>query len=72
MEFNNNLQSNLTEKLLRTVMRLGSHYEGFGVLSYPMEVDSFLHFDITDQETCNNILLKETNNLVKKGKNKIK
>ena len=72
MKFNSDLQSNLTEKLLRTVMRLGSHYEDFKVLSYPMEVDSYLHFDITNQEECNNNLLRETNMLVKKGKNKTK
>lgn len=63
-EFHNDLQSNLTEKLVRTCMRLGSHYEDFKILSLPMEIDDSLHIDISNNKTCNNHLLRVTRDVV--------
>lgn len=58
------IQNNLTEKLLRTVLRLGSHYPYFKVLSMPMEIDSSLHVDVSNFSNCNNRLLNEVRELV--------
>lgn len=55
------LQYNLTNKLIRTFLRLGCHYKDFDVLAYPFEVDSSLHMDFrADKIICNNALLRET------------
>jgi hypothetical protein len=55
------LQANLTNKLVRTFLRLGCHYNNIDVLSFPYEIDSCLHMILNNNELeCNNSLLKET------------
>lgn len=62
------LQLNLTNKLIRTFLRLGCHYNNIDVLSFPFELDSCLHINITDSEMlCNNTLLYNTYKLVEEG-----
>ena len=64
------LQQNLTNKLIRTFLRLGCHYNNIDVLSFPYEIDSYLHININDNEVrCNNSLLYETYKLVENGLN---
>lgn len=65
------IQNNLTNKLIRTFLRLSCHYNNIDVISLPYELDSSLHLDINDNEVkCNNLLLYETYNLVKSSNNK--
>lgn len=55
------LQYNLTNKLIRTFLRLGCHYQDFDILAYPFEIDSSLHMNFKANEIiCNNTLLRET------------
>jgi hypothetical protein len=59
------LQRNLTNKLIRTFLRLGCHYNNIDVVSFPYEVDSSLHLFINNDDLrCNNNLLYETYMLV--------
>ena len=59
------IQQNLTNKLIRTFLRLGCHYNNIDVLSFPYEVDSCLHIGINDNLVkCNNSLLYKTYKLV--------
>ena len=65
------LQRNLTNKLIRTFLRLGCHYHNIGVLSFPYELDSCLHININDNDLyCNNALLYETYMIVQNEVNK--
>ena len=57
------LQSNLTEKLLRTFRRLEYHHSGINVESYPFESDSTMHINISNTSTSSNQILDETFNL---------
>lgn len=60
-----NIQENLTNKLIRTFLRLKYHYEGVDILSYPSELDNNLSIKINDMSIgCNNKLLNETQMLV--------
>lgn len=62
------LQHNLTNKLIRTFLRLGCHYNNIDVLAFPYEIDSCLHVSVNDKTVqCNNSLLYETYKLVEKG-----
>ena len=55
------LQTNLTDKFLRTFRRLGYHHSSVGIVGYPMEIDSNLSLFMYDQsDICNNSLLDET------------
>lgn len=54
------LQSNLSEKLLRTFRRLDYHHSGINITSYPFELDSSLHMNICDENICNNKILEDT------------
>lgn len=59
------IQQNLTNKLVRTFLRLGCHYNNIDIVSFPYEVDSCLNININDNEImCNNSLLYETYYLV--------
>jgi len=59
------IQENLTNKLIRTFLRLKYHYEGIDILSYPTELDNNLSIKINDMSIgCNNKLLSETQMLV--------
>ena len=66
------MQSNLTNKLIRTFLRLGCHFNNIEVDSFPFEVDSSLRIKIHDGEVIgNNYLLMEGYNLgtMKRDKN---
>ena len=56
----NGIQSNLTEKLLRTFLRIVSHNNTFEVIAYPFDIDSSLHIRTCSELDCNNSLLNET------------
>ena len=60
------IQNNLTNKLIRTFLRLGVHYNNIDVISLPGEIDSILHIEIDNSKkvTCNNKLLYETGLMV--------
>ena len=66
------IQSNLTNKLIRTFLRLGCHYNNIDVLALPYELDDNLHIGINHNVDilCNNKLLDDTYQLVSKGINK--
>jgi len=60
------LQRNLTNKLIRTFLRLGVHYNNIDIFSFPYEIDSCLHININDERIrCNNTLLFETGVLMR-------
>lgn len=60
------LQYNLTNKLIRTFLRLACHYNNLEVMAFPFEGDSCLRMKVNDLEViCNNYLLFEGYNLVK-------
>lgn len=65
-------QHNITEKFLRTFLRLVHHYESINVASYPFDVDSSLHLSIDGELNSNNSLLQETADLVQLSNNKNK
>lgn len=56
----NEIQRNLTEKLLRTFLRIVSHNNTFEVMAYPFDIDSSLHIRTSPEIDCNNSLLNET------------
>jgi len=59
------IQNNLTNKLIRTFLRMKIHYNNINVVAYPGDVDNNLIIKINDENiVCNNNLLNETNNLV--------
>jgi len=61
------IQSNLTNKLVRTFLRLAFHYNNIDIMALPYEVDSYLHIRLNDKilMECNNNLLLETGNLIR-------
>ena len=64
------LQYNITNKLVRTFLRLGCHFNNIDVLSFPFEADSCLHIGINQNLLqCNNSLLYETYMLIHNGIN---
>lgn len=66
----NEIQRNLTEKLLRTFLRIISHNNTFEVMSYPFDIDSSLHIRTSPELDCNNSLLNETFLIGEKVNNK--
>lgn len=63
-EKQNYLQGNLTNKLIRTFLILGCHFNNIKVDSFSFEVDSSLRMRINDGEVIgNNYLLMEGYNL---------
>ena len=66
-----NIQSNLTNKLIRTFLRLACHYNNIDVISFPYELDSALHIEVNNNTLvkCNNRLLYETSELVTSNMN---
>ena len=64
LEFNNDLQENLTDKLIRTFSRIVYHHSNMNITSYPSELDTSLHIKFNRTKyICNNKLLEETYNL---------
>ena len=51
------IQSNLTEKLIRTFLRLAYHYDAIEVNSFPSEIDNNLILKIYNIKSINNLLL---------------
>ncbi len=66
------IQRNLTEKLIRTFLRLKQHYPNIEINSLPMENDSTLKISINNLEECNNKLLDETKNIISPNKMKLR
>ena len=60
------IQSNLTEKLIRTFLRLSYHINGIEVENYPQELDSSLQLKVEEIQDINNEMLRETFNLASK------
>ena len=56
----NYMQSNMTDKFIRTFRRLAYHHTGLEITSYPMDIDSSMHMTIMDNDICLNELLNET------------
>lgn len=54
------IQSNLTEKHLRTFRRLDYHHSGINVSSYPFDSDTSMHMILSDFDTCDNKILDDT------------
>jgi len=54
------IQKNLTEKLLRTFLRLSYHHSGIENLNYVLEDSSYLSLYLSSKDKCNNLLLEET------------
>lgn len=63
------IQRNLSDKLLRNIRRLEYNFDNIELSSYPYELDSNTHINLTPYIDCNNKLLREIYNL-KKDKNK--
>lgn len=64
IESNDKIQENLTEKLIRTFLRLGHHHSNIDISSYPTEIDTSLHMKFNNEvDICNNKLFQETYNL---------
>lgn len=59
------IQTNLTEKFLRTFLRLCHHHKGLEVIALPYENDSSMHIHNNGELQCNNSLLNETYNMAK-------
>lgn len=66
MEEQLKIQTNLTEKLIRTFLRLEHHYDNLKILSYPMDNSSYLSICNIGSIKCNNSLLTETSELCSK------
>ena len=71
LEDQDRIQHNLTEKLLRTFLRLKYHYNSISVDSLPFEMDSCLHLSVNGELVGNNTLLNETASVVSMNKNRI-
>lgn len=59
------IQHNLTEKFLRTFLRLANHYDEITIDSYPFIGDSSLHISVSGPLITTNRLLQETSDLVR-------
>lgn len=65
IERNNNIQNNLTNKFIRTFLRLAYHNKNIEIESYPYELDEFLTINInSNNKEINNMLLENINNKV--------
>lgn len=65
------IQNNLTNKLIRTFLRLGCHNNNIEIISLPYEMDSNLHININNNEfCCNNLLLYQTYKLIENSDKK--
>lgn len=71
-QIHNDIQSNMTEKLIRTFLRLAHHNNGLGILNIPSELNSSLIIELDKILSINNPLLNETYNLTQIKHNKSK
>ena len=60
------IQRNLSDKLLRNIRRIEYNFNNIDVTSYPMELDTSTHINLSEYEYCNNPLLQEVYELNKK------
>jgi polyhydroxyalkanoate synthesis regulator phasin len=61
-----NIQRNISDKSLRNIRRLEYYFNNINVTSYPMELDTSAHINLSEYEYCNNPLLQEIYELNKK------
>ncbi|MCR5483246.1 MAG: hypothetical protein K6E99_02425 [Bacilli bacterium] len=60
------IQRNISDKLLRNIRRLEYNFNNIDLTSYPMELDTSTHINLSEYEYCNNPLLQEIYELNKK------
>ena len=60
------IQRNISDKLLRNIRRLEYNFNNIDVTSYPMELDTSTHINLSEYESCNNPLLQEIYEMNKK------
>ena len=53
------IQANLTEKFLRTFLRLSEQYNNLNITAYPYEIDSYLSLEVAGRLTSENKLLND-------------
>lgn len=63
------IQSNLTEKFIRTFRRIVYHFNNINITSYPYELDDYLNLTNNGNYSCNNPLLDEMYNLGRRIEN---
>ena len=63
------IQKNITDKFLRTFLRLSHHYPSIEVTSYPFDTDSYLHLNISGKLISNNTLLNDLGSKINNGNN---
>ena len=57
LERNERIQRNVTDKFIRTFMRVAHHMDDCEVTMFPYEYDEFLHFRLGNSFSTNNSLL---------------
>ena len=58
----NKIQSNITEKFIRTFYRGAHHFDNVEITSMPMELDDGLHLTVNKFEYSDNEILNEVIN----------
>lgn len=53
------IQSNITEKFIRTFRRVAHHFDNVSITSYPMELDDKLHIKLSKFQYSDNEILNE-------------
>lgn len=70
---NDIIQSNATNKLIRTFRRMIYHNKALNIVSFPYEIDEYLHLNLSEKKAeLNNMLLEEMNILIEKESNHAK
>ena len=59
LERNNEIQTNITNKFIRTFLRLSSQDKSISIESYPYEVDDYLTIKLNKQNNISNELLSD-------------
>lgn len=67
MKYNNQIQSNITEKLIRTFYRISYHFDNVSITSNPFDVDEYLNIKLNEFTMSNNEILNE---IISKNNNK--
>lgn len=69
MQRNNSIQTNITNKFIRTFRRVAYHMTETSIEAYPCDVDEFVHLNIKDnQEKANNSILVEAVEGIRKSR----
>ena len=63
------IQENLTEKLIRNFRRMNFHFPNIDIVSFPMELDEYMHINIGEFPSSNNSILTS---IIDKHENKEK